>query len=131
MGIICRHFDKDRNGRLEHQEFKSCLRSLGYDLALLESGETDPEFEAVLDQVDPNRYEPVIIVPVYSIATIHQRLCRNGYILLEDYMSFMISRETENVGSMTEVESAFQAITSGGDKPFVTEEELLQVKWNE
>jgi hypothetical protein len=41
-------------------------------------------------------------------------------------MSFMISRETENVGSMTEVESAFQAITSGGDKPFVTEEELLQ-----
>ncbi|CAI8008734.1 Spectrin alpha chain, non-erythrocytic 1 [Geodia barretti] len=104
-----RHFDKDRNGRLEHQEFKSCLRSLGYDLALLESGETDPEFEAVLDQVDPNR---------------------NGYILLEDYMSFMISRETENVGSMTEVESAFQAITSGGDKPFVTEEELLQVKWN-
>ena len=46
-------------------------------------------------------------------------------------MSFMISRETENVGSMTEVESAFQAITSGGDKPFVTEEELLQVKWNE
>ena len=64
MGIICRHFDKDRNGRLEHQEFKSCLRSLGYDLALLESGETDPEFEAVLDQVDPNRYEPVIIVSV-------------------------------------------------------------------
>lgn len=43
-------------------------------------------------------------------------------------MSFMISRETENVGSMTEVESAFQAITSGGDKPFVTEEELLQVR---
>lgn len=55
----CRHFDKDRNGKLEHQEFKSCLRSLGYDLALLESGETDPEFEAVLDQVDPNRYAQV------------------------------------------------------------------------
>lgn len=42
-------------------------------------------------------------------------------------MSFMISRETENVGSLTEVESAFQAITSGGDKPFVTQEELMQV----
>ena len=53
--ISLRHFDKDRNGKLEHHEFKSCLRSLGYDLALLESGETDPEFEAVLDQVDPNR----------------------------------------------------------------------------
>ena len=51
-------------------------------------------------------------------------------------MSFMISRETENVGTLIEVESAFQAITSGGDKPFVTEEELLQVstlfsiEWN-
>ena len=43
-------------------------------------------------------------------------------------MSFMISRETENVGSMTEVGSAFQAITSDGDKPFVTEEELFQVR---
>ena len=53
---MIRHFDKDRNGKLEHQEFKSCLRSLGYDLALLESGETDPEFEAVLDLVDPNRH---------------------------------------------------------------------------
>ena len=52
---LYRHFDKDRNGRLEHQEFKSCLRSLGYDIALMESGETDAEFEAVLDQVDPNR----------------------------------------------------------------------------
>ena len=53
--ILCRHFDKDRSGKLEHQEFKSCLRSLGYDIALVESGETDPEFEAILDQVDPNR----------------------------------------------------------------------------
>ena len=54
--VIVRHFDKDRSGKLEHQEFKSCLRSLGYDIALMESGETDPEFEAILDQVDPNRY---------------------------------------------------------------------------
>ena len=52
----CRHFDTDRSGKLEHQEFKSCLRSLGYDIALMEGGETDPEFEAILDQVDPNRY---------------------------------------------------------------------------
>ena len=56
----CRHFDKDRSGKLEHQEFKSCLRSLGYDIALMEGGETDPEFEAILDQVDPNRYAIII-----------------------------------------------------------------------
>ena len=53
--LCCRHFDKDHSGKLEHQEFKSCLRSLGYDIALMEDGETDPEFEAILDQVDPNR----------------------------------------------------------------------------
>ncbi len=52
---LVRHFDKDRSGKLDHQEFKSCLRSLGYDIALMEGGETDPEFEAILDQVDPNR----------------------------------------------------------------------------
>jgi len=55
LNFAYRHFDKDRSGKLEHQEFKSCLRSLGYDIALVEGGETDPEFEAILDQVDPNR----------------------------------------------------------------------------
>ena len=52
---------------------------------------------------------------------------RNGYISLEDYMSFMISRETENVQSIAEVESAFRAITAQGDKPFVTKDEMFQV----
>lgn len=42
-------------------------------------------------------------------------------------MSFMISRETENVQSISEVESAFKAITSEGDKPFVTKDEMFQV----
>ena len=42
-------------------------------------------------------------------------------------MSFMISRETENVQSIAEVESAFQAITSGGNKPYVTKEDVFQV----
>lgn len=49
-----RHFDKDKTGYLDHQEFKSCLRSLGYDLSIVEEGEEDPEFEAILRTVDPN-----------------------------------------------------------------------------
>ena len=53
---------------------------------------------------------------------------RNGSISLEDYMSFMISRETENVQSMSEVVSAFRAITANGDRAYVTEEEISQVK---
>ena len=35
------------------QAFKSCLRALGYDLPMVE--EPEPEFEAILNVVDPNR----------------------------------------------------------------------------
>ena len=49
-----RHFDKDKTGFLDHQEFKSCLRSLGYDLPVVEEGEEDAEFESILRTVDPN-----------------------------------------------------------------------------
>lgn len=41
-------------------------------------------------------------------------------------MAFMISRETENVKSSEEIESAFHALSSEG-KPYVTKEELYQV----
>ncbi|KAG8141801.1 putative Spectrin alpha chain brain-like protein [Naja naja] len=49
FSMMFKHFDKDKSGRLNHQEFKSCLRSLGYDLPMVEEGEPDPEFEAILD----------------------------------------------------------------------------------
>lgn len=41
-------------------------------------------------------------------------------------MGFMISRETENVKSSQEVESAFAALSSE-EKPYVTKQELYQV----
>ena len=53
--MMFRHFDKDKTGRLDHNEFKSCLRALGYDLPMLEDGQPEPEFEAILDSVDLNR----------------------------------------------------------------------------
>ena len=46
---------------------------------------------------------------------------------MNEYTSFMISRETENVRSAKEVEDAFRAITDGGKQVYVTEEELYQV----
>uniref|UniRef100_A0A668AKP2 Spectrin alpha chain, non-erythrocytic 1 n=1 Tax=Myripristis murdjan TaxID=586833 RepID=A0A668AKP2_9TELE len=98
------HFDKEKSGRLNHQEFKSCLRSLGYDLPMVEEGEPDPEFESILDTVDPNR---------------------DGNVSLQEYMAFMISRETENVKSSEEIESAFRALSTE-NKPYVTKEELYQ-----
>lgn len=59
----------------------------------------------VLDVVDPNR---------------------DGYVSLQEYMAFMISKETENVQSSEEIENAFRAITAG-DRPYVTKEELYAV----
>ena len=51
-----RHFDKDKSGKLSHDEFKSCLRALGYDLPVAEEeGEEEPEFDAILAIVDPNK----------------------------------------------------------------------------
>ncbi|XP_069695871.1 spectrin alpha chain isoform X6 [Periplaneta americana] len=102
FSMMFKHFDKDKSGRLNQQEFKSCLRALGYDLPMVEEGQPDPEFEAILDVVDPNR---------------------DGYVSLQEYMAFMISKETENVQSSEEIENAFRAITAG-DRPYVTKEEL-------
>ncbi|GFO16769.1 spectrin alpha chain [Plakobranchus ocellatus] len=105
FSMMFKHFDKDKSGKLDHQEFKSCLRALGYDLPMVEEGQTDPEFQAILDIVDPNR---------------------DGFVSLQEYMAFMISRETENVQSSSEVEQAFRALTSG-EKPYITAQELYAV----
>ena len=102
FSMMFKHFDKDKSGKLDHQEFKSCLRALGYDLPVVDEGQVDPEFQAILDMVDPNR---------------------DGQVSLQEYMAFMISRETENVQSSSEVMEAFRALTSG-DKPFITAQEL-------
>ena len=51
---------------------------------------------------------------------------RDGQVSLQEYMAFMISRETENVQSSSEVMEAFRALTSG-DKPYITAQELYAV----
>lgn len=59
--------------------------------------------------------------------SLHLLLPRDGHVSLQEYMAFMISRETENVKSSEEIESAFRALSSEG-KPYVTKEELYQVR---
>merc|ERR1712156_1005312 len=101
FSMMFRHFDKEKSGRLDHDAFKSCLRALGYDLPMVQEGEPEPEFESILDDVDPNR---------------------DGFVSLQDYMAFMISKETENVQSSEEIENAFRAITQ--EREYVTRSEL-------
>lgn len=102
FSMMFKHFDKDKSGRLDHREFKSCLRALGHDLQLVEENQVDTEFESILNVVDPNR---------------------DGYITLQEFMAFMISRETENVQSRDEVEEAFRSLTKEG-KDYITRAEL-------
>ncbi|XP_014681189.1 PREDICTED: spectrin alpha chain, non-erythrocytic 1-like [Priapulus caudatus] len=102
FSMMFKHFDKNKSGKLDHQEFKSCLRALGYDLPVVEEGQPEPEFQLILDTVDPNR---------------------DGYVSLQEFMAFMISRETENIKSCEEVLSAFKSLTMG-DKPYVMVEEV-------
>ncbi|CAA3004878.1 spectrin alpha chain [Olea europaea subsp. europaea] len=103
FSIMFKYFDKDNSGRLNHSEFKNCLRALGYDLPMIEEGQTDPEFEAILNSVDPNR---------------------DGEVSIQEYMAFLISRETENVQSSDDIEQAFKSITLNGERPYVTSDEL-------
>ena len=64
---------------------------------------------------------------LYSLyLTTCQSVCRDGFVSLQEYMAFMISRETENVQSAREVEAAFRALTTG-DKPYITANELFAV----
>merc|ERR1711992_173810 len=102
FSMMFRHFDKERTGRLDHNAFKSCLRALGYDLPMVKEGEEEPEFEAILDTVDPNRTES---------------------ISLQDYMAYMITKETENVATSDEIVNAFQAITTQ-EREYITKKEL-------
>ena len=100
-----RHFDVEKRARLTHEEFKMCLRALGYEMGSSEAA-IDAEFERILNLVDPQR---------------------SGYIGLQDYMSFLIRKETENISSLEDVIEAFRTLTENGNKPFITRRELYSV----
>ena len=48
---------------------------------------------------------------------------------LQEYMAFMISRETENVQSAQDVEAAFRALTSN-ERPYIQAQELYSVSYH-
>ena len=105
--MMFKHFDRERTGALEHREFKSCLRALGYDLPVEEADGREAEFDTILDHVDPNR---------------------TGKVYLHDFITYMIERESENVSSKDEVLAAFRACSN--DRPYVTRDELRAVSFN-
>lgn len=126
FSMMFKHFDKDKSGRLNLQEFKSCLRALGYDLPMVEEGQPDPEFEAILGTKKQNKSFFYSFIKHYLLLDVVDPH-RDGHVSLQEYMAFMISKETENVQSSEEIELAFRAITAA-DRPYVTKDELYAVR---
>lgn len=50
---------------------------------------------------------------------------RKGYVSLEDYTSFLIDKESENIKTSDDIESGFQALAEG--KAYITKEDMKQV----
>lgn len=46
-------------------------------------------------------------------------------------MTFMISRETENVSSIDDVVLAFKSLTENSERPYITRDELFAVSIDE
>lgn len=101
--IMFKHFDKDNTGFLEHAELKSCLRALGVNMSIPDDpAEPVPEFEEILNKLDPNR---------------------DGKVSLNEYTSFMIQRETSKVSGTANVIAAFKNIAST-EKPYLTKSDV-------
>lgn len=92
------HFDKDQNNRLEPNEFKQCLVSLGH-LQNIEDKD-DPEFERLMSIVGPHN---------------------TGYVTFQAFLDF-ITREMADSDTADQVMESFKILA--GNKPYITAEEL-------
>jgi len=92
------HFDRNRTGRLNPDEFRSCLVSLGYNIRSDRTGETD--FRRIMNIVDPNN---------------------TGYVAFDTFLDFM-TRETTDTDTAEQIIDSFRILA--GDKPFICAEEL-------
>ena len=84
------HFDKNRTGRLNPDEFKSSLVSLGYNIRSDKQG--DVEFRRIMSIVDPN--------------------C-TGYVAFDAFLDFM-TRESTDSDTAEQIIDSFRVLA--GDK---------------
>ncbi|KAI7689966.1 hypothetical protein SSS_00102 [Sarcoptes scabiei] len=92
------HFDKTRTGRLNPDEFKSCLISVGYNIRNDRQGEND--FRRIMSRVDPNS---------------------TGYVTFDAFLDFM-TRENTDTDTAEQIIDSFRILAS--DKPYITVEDL-------
>ncbi|KAG8444102.1 hypothetical protein GDO86_009332 [Hymenochirus boettgeri] len=77
------HFDKKKNGLMEHDDFRACLISMGYDLG-------EAEFARIMVLVDPNG---------------------TGTVSFQSFIDFM-TRETAETDTSEQVIAAFRILAS-------------------
>lgn len=92
------HFDKDKSGQLDKNEFRACLLSLGYKLG--NDPTADPVYDKIWGDIDPNE---------------------SGYVSFEAFVQFM-SKEMVDEDSADQVMASFKVLA--GEKPYITADEL-------
>ncbi|KAI2798494.1 hypothetical protein BLOT_012776 [Blomia tropicalis] len=92
------HFDKNRTGRLNPDEFKSCLVSLGYNIRNDRQGDND--FRRIITLVDPNN---------------------TGFVSFDAFLDFM-TRESTDTDTAEQIIDSFRILAN--DKPYITSDEL-------
>lgn len=84
------HFDKNKTGRLNPDEFRSCLISLGYSIRNDRQGDSD--FKRIMSIVDPNN---------------------TGYVSFDTFLDFM-TRESTDRDTAEQIIDSFRILA--GDK---------------
>ncbi|XP_064403007.1 alpha-actinin-1-like [Halichondria panicea] len=92
------HFDKDKSGQLDKNEFRACLLSLGYKLG--NDPMADPVYDKIWGDIDPNE---------------------TGYVSFEAFVQFM-SKEMVDEDSADQVMASFKILA--GEKAYITADEL-------
>lgn len=82
------HFDKNRTGRLNPDELKSCLVSLGYSIRNDKQGDND--FRRIMNIVDPNN---------------------TGYVSFDTFLDFM-TRESTDTDTAEQIIDSFRILAS-------------------
>lgn len=92
------HFDRTRTGRLNCDEFKSCLISVGYSMGKDRQAELD--LQRIMSIVDPNS---------------------TGQVPFDAFLDFM-TRETTDMDTAEQVIDSFRILAA--DKPYILPDEL-------
>lgn len=93
------HFDRDNSGKLDYNEFRGCLLSLGHEVDP-NAPKGEENFNKIMSEVDPNKL---------------------GYVTFETFMDFMV-KDTSVEDTAAQVTESFRVLA--GEKPYILPDEI-------